>query len=61
MDREQELRREIADAHRHATELFRAATEHLFKELAQIEARKRPPPITTEDGRTFIYSGPLDN
>lgn len=56
-DRERELERElnaIADKHRKA---LVKESEPIYKELAEIEARKPPMPMVM-DGKIFEYVGP---
>lgn len=48
---------EIADKHRRA---LVAESEPLYKELAEIEARKPPMPIVL-DGKIYEYVGPRDH
>lgn len=57
IDREREIERqlhEITDRHRKE---IHAESEPLFKELADIEARKPPLPIQV-DGNVYEYVGP---
>lgn len=57
-DREREIEKQlIAIAEKHRNALV-AESEPLYKELADIEARKPPLPIQI-DGRVFEYVGPM--
>lgn len=56
-DRERELERELHALAVQYREALVAASEPLYKELAEIEARKPPMPIVL-DGKVFEYVGP---
>jgi hypothetical protein len=57
-DREQYLRRYLADMAADAQRKFIEAAQPIIDELAKIESRKPPRPILLPDGTAVVYVGP---
>ena len=57
MDRETELRQQLARLARRIEDEYHAEAKPLIDELVEIERRKPPKPIVGPDGKVYQYAG----